>query len=85
MEFKATALLPPYHHSTAAQRLESDRMPRRFHFDRIENPIRVFPLATEVISYSATDVTFDVDSGASLQFLADLSSSLASTIALTSI
>ena len=61
MEFKATALLPPYHHSTAAQRLESDRMPRRFHFDRIENPIRVFPLATEVISYSATDVTLDVD------------------------
>ncbi len=55
MEFKATALLPPYHHSTAAQRLESDRMPRRFHFDRIENPIRVFPLATEVISYSATE------------------------------
>src|SRR5436190_3202101 len=47
-------------------------MPRRFHFDRIENPIRVFPLATEVISYSATDVTLDVDSGASLQFLADL-------------
>src|SRR5437763_5221529 len=72
MEFKATALLPPYHHSTAAQRLESDRMPRRFHFDLIENPIRVFPLATEVISYSATDVTLDVDSGASLQFLADL-------------
>src|SRR5205823_12843985 len=81
MEFKATALLPPYHHSAlsslhhsiaAAQRLESDRMPRRFHFDRIENPIRVFPLATEVISYSATDVTLDVDSGASLQFLADL-------------
>src|SRR5437764_15183934 len=47
-------------------------MQRRLHFDRIDNPIRVFPLATEVISYSATDVTLDVDGSASLQFLADL-------------
>src|SRR5438128_704872 len=65
------SITPTLHHSTVAA-LESDRMPRRFHFDGIKHPIGVFPLATEVVSDAATDVTLDVDGSASLQFLADL-------------
>src|SRR5256885_13193945 len=52
--------------------LESDRMPRGFHFNRIENPIRVFDIATEVICDGALNVTLDVNSRAGLQFLTDL-------------
>src|SRR5437868_15159856 len=78
-EFKARALPPPYHyfitptldHSTA-RLLESDRMPCGFHLDGIENPVRVFRVAAEVIYDDATDVALDVDGGAGLQFLADL-------------
>src|SRR5437667_2314470 len=55
-----------------SRRLESDRMPRGFHFNSIKNPIRIFPLSNEVICDVAADVTFDVDGGAGLQFLTDL-------------
>src|SRR5437868_13397621 len=81
-EFKATALPPPDHHSITLtlhhsitplpRLLEPDRMPRGFHFDGIENPVRVFPVAPEVICDGARNVTLDVDSGAGLQFLAGL-------------
>src|SRR5678815_22087 len=74
MEFKATGSVSIYHHSITplSPRLESDWMPRRFHFNGIENPIRIFPVATEVISDGAANVTLDVDGGSGLQFLANL-------------
>src|SRR5256886_13171772 len=76
MEFKATALRPACHYSNTPsplpRLLESDRMPRGFHLDGIENPVRVFRVAAEVIHDGATDVALDVDGGAGLQFLADL-------------
>src|SRR6266853_2897186 len=55
-----------------SRRLESDRMPRGFHFNSIKNPIRIFPVSNEVICDVAPDVTLDVDGGAGLQFLTDL-------------
>src|SRR2546430_9751261 len=74
MEFKATALRPACHYSNTPsplpRLLESDRMPRGFHLDGIENPVRVFRVAAEVIQDGATDVELDVDGVAGLQFLA---------------
>src|SRR2546423_6115782 len=55
-----------------SRRLESDWMPRGFHFNSIKNPIRIFPLSNEVICDAAADVALDVDGGAGLQFLTDL-------------
>ena len=75
MEFKATALRPACHYSNTPsplpRLLESDRMPRGFHLDGIENPVRVFRVAAEVIQDGATDVALDVNGRAGLQFLAD--------------
>src|SRR5437660_2259720 len=74
MEFRATGSVPIYHYSITPlpRRLESDRMPRGFHFNSIENPIRVFAIATEVICDGALNVTLDVNSRTGLQFLTDL-------------
>src|SRR5256885_16561897 len=77
MEFQSDRFrsdLSLLHHSTIlmAPWLESDRMPRGFHFNSIENPIGVFDIATEVICDGALNVTLDVNSRAGLQFLTDL-------------
>src|SRR5213595_1170055 len=53
-------------------RLESDGMPRGFHFNSIKNPIRIFLVSNEVICDAAPDVTLDISSRAGLQFLTDL-------------
>src|SRR5207237_1310206 len=55
-----------------SRRLESDRMPRGFHFNSIKNPIWIFPVPNEVICDVAPDVTLEVDGGAGLQCLTDL-------------
>src|SRR5207302_7595298 len=47
-----------------SRRLESDRMPRGFHFNSIKNPIWIFPVPNEVICDVAPDVTLEVDGGA---------------------
>src|SRR6266700_8144716 len=70
MEFKARGSMPIYHYFTA-QRLESDRVPRGFHFNGIENPIGVFPVPTEVITDCTPNVTLEVDGGTGLQFHTD--------------
>src|SRR5438477_8098724 len=51
---------------------EPNRVPRRFHLHGIENPIRIFRVAREVVWDLASNVAFDVDSSAGLQFRADL-------------
>src|SRR5437879_3886390 len=71
VEFNAIASVH-YSITPLPRLLQSDRMPRGFHFDGIENPIRVFPVPIEVICDGALNVTLDVDGGAGLQFLTDL-------------
>ena len=67
--------------------LEPDRMPGRFHLDRVENPIRIFRLvfAPRRRREFAPDISLHVVAAAALQFRRRSSSSPdASTIAFTS-
>ena len=52
--------------------LQPNRVPRRFHLHGIENPIRIFRALREVVWDFASNVAFDVDGRAGLQFRADL-------------